>query len=152
MVCSCTKLPKDPHLKDLRDMWYRLLRIAALTCFISIPFLHDLRAQSADTNTLTILHPAEANDSDIAVPSGEFSIQVGAFSRKKNAERLSKKFRADGWDVDLFENVLDKTRTFYLVWIGSYPSLDEAHQQQSAIEERYKIHGVIRQRIGWQKR
>ena len=99
MVSSSTKLTKDPHLEDLRDMWYRLLRIAALTCLMSIPFLHDLQAQGADTNTLTILHPAEADDSDIAVPSGEFSIQVGAFSKKRNAERLSKKFRADGWDV-----------------------------------------------------
>jgi len=99
----------------------------------------------------TSRHAAPKDSGGIAFADGEFAVQVGAFSKKRNAERLAQRFRDDGWRVDTFDNLLDGHLTYYLVWIRSYESPEEAQRYQTVIESKYKIHGVIRQRTGWKK-
>lgn len=139
-------------MEDVVQMLHRLYRAILFTFLMSIAFAVSVRAQHDEKRSETSIQDSSKDDPDIALPTGEFTVQVGAFTKEGNARRLAKKFRADGWSVDLFDNVLEGKNLVHLVWIGSYSSLEEAHQQQALIEKRYKIRGVIRQRTGWKKR
>jgi len=145
------KIAAISHTEDVQRMLRRLCRVIPFLFLLNIPFIVSSPAQVDEKKELSHLQAAQENDSDVALPTGEFTVQVGAFSRKANAERLGRRFQNSGWSVDVYKNVLDRKKIYYLVWIGTYASLDEAHAQQALIEQKYRIRGVIRQRIAWQK-
>ena len=132
-------------------MLHRLYRATLAVFFLGVFVLISTNAQHKEKRDGSTIQESLKDDSDIALPTGEFTVQVGAFLNKPKAERLGTRFRKDGWSVDVYKNVLDRKKTYYLVWIGTYASVDDAHQQQKLIEQKYGIHGVIRQRIGWEK-
>jgi len=76
----------------------------------------------------------------------EYAIQVGAFAKKENAERLKKRIQTAGYRVDIYENLLDGQRLLYLVWVGVYLSEESAQPDVAVIKSKFKIDGVIRPR------
>ena len=56
---------------------------------------------------------------------GTFSVQVGAFSVRSNAERLAAEMRVKYGHTAINEGWVNGTR-FYRVWVGSFPSLEIA--------------------------
>lgn len=76
----------------------------------------------------------------------EYGIQVGAFSKKKNAIRLQQKIQAAGYRVDIYENFIDGKQLLYLVWVGIYLSEEDAQPDLTAIKSNFNIDGVIRPR------
>jgi SPOR domain len=81
----------------------------------------------------------------------EWAIQVGAFTKKENAEKLLQKITADGYLVNIYENLLDGKNLYYLVWVGSFNSEEEAKPLLKEIKAKYKIEGVLRARQVWKK-
>ena len=81
----------------------------------------------------------------------EFAVQIGAFSLKENAEKLYGRFRKEGYKVDIYENLLDGKNLLYLVWIGSYTTLEEARKIQTELKKKYNYDSVIRPRSSWKK-
>jgi tetratricopeptide (TPR) repeat protein len=81
--------------------------------------------------------PAAPKDSLAAAPAGRpaaaatgrhdssFALQIGAFSTRERANALRKKLAAAFRDVACVPAVIDE-RTFYRVWVGDFPSRDEA--------------------------
>jgi cell division septation protein DedD len=82
----------------------------------------------------------------------EYAIQVGAFSVRKNADKLKRKLRSAGYRVDIYPNILDRKQTLYLVWVGTYKNAVDAEPDRAAILERFRIDGVIRPRTAAQHR
>lgn len=80
-----------------------------------------------------------------------WAIQMGAFAVKKNAENLRDKIAADGYLVNVYENLLDGKNLLYLVWVGMFATPDEAKGLLKELKERYNIDGVLRVRQSWKK-
>jgi len=78
--------------------------------------------------------------------AAEYTVQVGAFSRRLNALKLADDFKTAGFKVDIYENYRDGKSLLYLVWIGSYKTVEELISAQKAIKIAYNIDGVIRER------
>jgi len=76
----------------------------------------------------------------------EYSIQVGAFAKKSNALKLKSKLSNDGYHVDVYENYLHGKPLLYLVWVGTFNSVDDALTGCGKIWSNYKISGVLRMR------
>jgi hypothetical protein len=81
----------------------------------------------------------------------EFAIQVGAFAIRKNAEKLQRQFAAGGYRADVYENLLDGKNLLYLVWIGSYPTMEDAQAHLKEIKTKFNIDGVLRPRSNWKR-
>jgi hypothetical protein len=76
----------------------------------------------------------------------ELSIQAGAFSLQKNADRLQQKLRAAGYRTDVYKNYLTANKLYYLVWVGSYQTEEEARPILASLKEKFNIDGVLRLR------
>jgi hypothetical protein len=81
----------------------------------------------------------------------EYAVQIGAFSLKENAEKLYERFRNEGYKIDIYENLLDGKNLLYLVWIGSYTTLEDAQKIQSELKTKFNYDSVIRPRSSWKK-
>lgn len=72
-----------------------------------------------------------------------YTVQVGAFSDKANAEGLRDKLLAGGYEVELGSKVKDGT-TLYLVWVGSFSTPGEALETGQALKSKWGLnYGVV---------
>jgi cell division septation protein DedD len=98
------------------------------------------------TATPTEVKPAPRQKGRKNTEVQEFSIQVGAFSAQKNADRLQQKLRAAGYRTDVYKNYLTANKLYYLVWVGSYQSEEAAKPDLTSLRDKFNITGVIRPR------
>jgi tetratricopeptide (TPR) repeat protein len=54
-----------------------------------------------------------------------YTVQVGSYRNKNNADNYAGEMRAKGYEVDVVE-ALVKGNTYFRVWVGKFPSLQEA--------------------------
>lgn len=83
--------------------------------------------------------------------SSEYAIQLGAFSVRENAVKYQQRLKASGLQADIFENFLDGKNLLYLVWVGSYKSMESAQQNLSNIKNKFGVKGIIRTRASWRR-
>jgi len=74
---------------------------------------------------------------------GAFSVQVGAYLKKKNAERYLGQLKEKGYDPYIFETSDRKKREWYLVRIGDYPDSAEAFQATSDFKKQEKMPALV---------
>ncbi|PLX95236.1 MAG: septal ring lytic transglycosylase RlpA family lipoprotein [Desulfuromonas sp.] len=65
-----------------------------------------------------------------------YTVQIGAFSSRDNAERLAATLRPESGEAVVVEAQVEK-RLFYRVWAGRYPTQDGAEQAR----QRFKTKG-----------
>ena len=71
-----------------------------------------------------------------ALPTPSYSVQIGAFSNQNNALLRKAFFEREGYPV--FLNTKQKEGdTLFLVWIGRFPTLEEAKKFGEAIRIKY---------------
>jgi len=87
---------------------------------------------------------------DIGEPSesppaeGDYTIQVGAFSKRTNALNLQSQLQSWGYQVEMIKRA-GRHRTLYLVWVGRYHNRSEAlHEAEKLERERGLPYQVIR--------
>ena len=74
-----------------------------------------------------------------------FSIQVGAFSRKRNAENLANRLRKKGYSVDIVSPVPGKSR-LYKVKVGKFKTRSAALKTAQKLRRNEKLDtAVVRQ-------
>ncbi|MBL7074972.1 SPOR domain-containing protein [candidate division KSB1 bacterium] len=66
-----------------------------------------------------------------------YTVQIGAFADRKNAERLQIKFK-ENYTTTIAEKTVDN-RTFYLVWVGRFQDRESALQFGQKMK---KTHGI----------
>ena len=81
----------------------------------------------------------------------EYAIQLGAFSVRENAVKYQQQLKTNGLQADIFENFLDGKNLLFLVWVGSYQTLQDAKQNLGVIRQRYGVKGIIRTRSSWRR-
>ncbi len=81
----------------------------------------------------------------------DYAVQIGAFSIRENAEKLQQRFSSEGYNADVYENLLDGKNLLFLVWVGSFGNNEEAQRVQGEIKAKYNIDGLIRMRSSWKK-
>jgi SPOR domain len=104
-----------------------------------------LQQERLSADSLTSKSIPQKNEGQI------WAIQIGAFAVKKNAENLKNKIAADGYLVNVYENLLDGKNVLYLVWVGMLATPEEAKPLLKEIKSRYNIDGVLRVRQSWKK-
>ncbi len=72
-----------------------------------------------------------------------FSVQVGAFTERANAEEMAAALVRQGYTPYLFETTDGKGRRWWLVRIGDYPSVEEAREAAGRYEAARKQPAVI---------
>jgi cell division septation protein DedD len=78
-------------------------------------------------------------------PKGPFTLQVGAFSTAKNAEKQKDFF--DDLEVEVeVTNKVRSGRSLYLVWVGRFASAVEAKEFSKEIKKKYKIDSIVVER------
>lgn len=65
-----------------------------------------------------------------------YRIQLGAFSRRENAETLAEQYEKRGYSVIVVENQRESS-SLYIVRVGSYGSYNEAKQAYENMKQRY---------------
>lgn len=70
---------------------------------------------------------------EIEIQAGRYTVQVGAFSKRANANNLETQLSSWGYQVEVVKRA-GRHRTLYLVWVGSYESREEAVQEGQALE------------------
>lgn len=121
----------------------------------SLARLHAEYPESPYIKTNYISNIEEITNKSTTIPerrlSAEYTIQVGAFSKIENAKKLQRQLKNEGYSADIYENLLDGKNLLYLLWIGTYKSVDEAKHSLKNIKSKHKINGLIRARSAWKK-
>jgi len=76
---------------------------------------------------------------------GAFSVQVGAYLKKKNAERYLRELEEKGYGPYIFETSDLKKREWYCVRIGDYQDSKEAFQAASDFKKQEKMPAIVTQ-------
>ena len=68
-----------------------------------------------------------------------FSIQVGSFAHRKQAENLTQRLKGKGYPAYITSHVISGMGRMYQVRIGHYRTLDEAKREAKLIGKREKL-------------
>lgn len=74
--------------------------------------------------------------------SGGYTLQVGAFASKPNAERLQHAVAAMGYRVEVVTRVRTG-KTMYHVWVGNYPTEAEARAAAAELREKHSMDAML---------
>ncbi|MDI6765213.1 MAG: SPOR domain-containing protein [Bacteroidota bacterium] len=77
--------------------------------------------------------------------SEPYTVQVGAYSTIVNAEKQKKYFDDLGYKVEI-TNKIRNGRNMYLVWVGSFSTIEEARDMVKEIKKKYKLDSMIVER------
>ena len=74
--------------------------------------------------------------------NAEYTIQLGVFGIKENADKLSAEFKTKGYVVKVLEKIIDQKK-YYVVQSGSFRSYEEARKLREKLEketgESYRV-------------
>jgi septal ring-binding cell division protein DamX len=76
------------------------------------------------------------------VPTGTFTLQVGAFSAQVNAEKQKVFFEDLNMPVEVINRVKDG-RSLYVVLVGNFPTADDARAKGAEIRKNYNIESMV---------
>ncbi|HHS13495.1 MAG TPA: tetratricopeptide repeat protein [bacterium] len=96
----------------------------------------DVAALAGDV--IAGIQHAHSEDGDKQPVSFRFSVQVGAFTRHSNALLRKSFFENKGYEVALRTKTVNN-QLFYLVWVGSYASQEEARSAGESLKRRFDI-------------
>lgn len=105
------------------------------------PYLTHETPQSIDREADGVEKPK----SSVGSEEGTFAVQVGAFSTAENASKQKRFFHNVGYPVEVL-NKVKRGKSYYLVWIGSFKSYDEARKFRNEMRGRYKIEPIVVER------
>jgi len=74
---------------------------------------------------------------------GAFSVQVGAYLKRKNAERYLGQLKENGYDPYIFETSDKKKREWFCVRLGDYPDSAGAFQAASDFKKKEKMPAIV---------
>lgn len=78
----------------------------------------------------------------VTPPALRFALQVGAFTTQVNAEKQKQFFEQLGYPVEVLNKVKDN-RALFLVWVGTYPTYEEAKAGGAEIKKKYNVASIV---------
>ena len=74
--------------------------------------------------------------------SGQFALQVGAYSARENAEKQKFFFEDQGYPVEVINRVRD-SRSLFLVIVGNFLTYDDAKSRIGEIRKKYGVESFV---------
>ncbi len=74
--------------------------------------------------------------------SGQFALQVGAYSARENAEKQKLFFEDQGFPVEVINRVKN-SQSLFLVFVGNYLTYDEAKSRIAEIRKKYGVESFV---------
>jgi hypothetical protein len=135
-------------------MRYVLRCISVVLCMILISPVFSIMDRTVQSGQWEITgkdsgdhtQSIDSLNNGITTPVFEYALQVGAFVSKINALKIQRKLSDAGYDAKIYENYLSEDNLYYLVWVGSFPSVEQVEFVRRKIKHQYKIYGVLRMR------
>lgn len=84
----------------------------------------------------------ETAQSDDADGTTSYAVQVGAFSRKADAEKLAAELKEKGYTAYLREKTV-AGKTVQAVWLGIFPAISQAQAFARRIKEQQNIDAIV---------
>jgi len=78
-------------------------------------------------------------------PEQTYTIQIGAFSTLKNAEKQKHFFEDFGYQVEI-TNKVRSGKSLYLVWVGNFRTAEEAVKSGYEIRQKYNVETITVQK------
>jgi cell division septation protein DedD len=103
-------------------------------------------ATVADVRKPADLFLAKIQPAFMEQPGVTYAIQMGAFTKRENAVKLSRQLGGGGYRAEVFENLIDGKQLLYLVWVGAYRTMDDVMKTLVTLRLEYRIDGVVRER------
>ena len=75
-------------------------------------------------------------------PSENYTLQVGAYTTAVNAEKQKSFFEKLGYEVQV-TNKVRGGKSFFLVWVGSFKTPDEAMRFGKEVKAKHKIDSIV---------
>ncbi|MBI5022179.1 MAG: SPOR domain-containing protein [Ignavibacteriales bacterium] len=94
---------------------------------------------------VAIKEPEIKTEERSIVQKSEFTVQAGAYSTNANANKQRKFFDDLGYSVEVVNKVRNG-KNLFLVWVGSYRTMEEAREIVKEIKSKYKIESMIVER------
>ncbi|MCJ7508646.1 MAG: SPOR domain-containing protein [candidate division Zixibacteria bacterium] len=99
-----------------------------------------------EENTKNLVKPQEAKKGDSGkaerMVSARYTIQLGVFGVKENADGVYSKFKAEGYKMRMFDKIINQKK-YYIVQLGDFVSYEEAQKLREKLEketgESYRI-------------
>ena len=100
----------------------------------------DLDVEFPEIELANFEEPAESTG---IVKKEEYTIQIGAFGSKKNAQRQRDVFKKRGYKVSLGKKKVANNK-LHLVWVGSYSSYDDALAEARVLKAKFGVnYGIV---------
>jgi cell division septation protein DedD len=96
-------------------------------------------------DTENIQMQEKQNEPKTITSTEPYTVQVGAFSTIVNANKQKKFFDDLGYKVEI-TNKIRNGRNLYLVWVGSFKTIEEARAMVKEIKKKFKIDSLIIER------
>jgi len=96
------------------------------------------RLAAMGSSAAVAVNTASKEDTVSEPPIPRYAVQVGAFANQTNAVMRKSFFERAGYPVELRQKRKDGT-TLYLVWIGTYATVDEARQTGEKLKNKYGL-------------
>jgi cell division septation protein DedD len=75
-------------------------------------------------------------------PKVGFTVQVGAFSTRANAEELKTRFERESY-TSTISTVVSNGKTLHKVWVGEFTTYDRAKRFVAEIKKKYNIDSIV---------
>lgn len=87
----------------------------------------------------------QAAKTPVQTAPAPYTLQTGAFSTLSNAQKQKSYFQELGYTVDI-SNKIRGSRSLYLVWVGSFKTIEEARAAVKDVRTKYNVESIIVQR------
>lgn len=125
--------PNSPHLRE-KQAQPEVTESKETTAVVSPPVVVAEPPEPARKEPTPRIQPPES--------SGQYAIQVGAFSSPENASRLKAYFEQLGYPVEV-QNKVRGGRSLHLVWVGRFGTADEARRFAAEVRSKHKIESIV---------
>ena len=115
------------------------------TLYPSSPYA-GINVRFPQTGEITLADKSGRKPSESRVDCN-YSLQVGAFVDKNNAEREKEFFESKGYGVELHTKFKDG-KLFYLVWVGCFSDRKEADKARGEIKRKFGKESIIISTVG----
>jgi len=124
----------DTNLKDEVLFWLGVSYVSTDKEKEGLAILKDLRATyptSVWSERAAAIIPTEKSEKP--VQEEYYTVQVASYRNKANAEKHSRQMKDKGFEVQIVE-ALVKGHTYYRVWVGRFPTIDQARAFSRKLE------------------
>ncbi|MBA4312099.1 MAG: hypothetical protein C0417_05675 [Chlorobiaceae bacterium] len=113
---------------------------------VNLPKKEIVPVESTDTmETVYYMDSAKTEENKISEATKSFTVQAGAYATNANADKQRKFFDDLGYSVEIVNKVRNG-KNLFLVWVGSFRTMEEAREIVREIKSKYKIDSMIVER------